>query len=376
MTKNKFNTLYFKGYPIRSIETDGGSIVCLSLADICRVLNRVELVSNGKAVRLCRSSYRTSFREGGRNTWAVKPYDICYLLKAVKDENIMIKETCASLEKWINELPMAVKEQPLIAIPIPQDPVIFNYQERFPITFKTEAGKTKINATQMGCSFGKNPTAWLRLAATIDYRESLVAAGVSESLESQVLTARGKFGVTWIDDCLAMEYARWLSPEFSIWCNQCIRELTDNGSISPLKASKKYNPQIEFPVPKTFEEALLLAAGQARKISEDEHKVVFYEEFVENRNWFKTTRLADELEITARQLNRFLLEEEIIRLEKNQWIVLAPYRALQSDIPYMYTRKNGKTYPFGGHKRWNQAGRDFILELWYKRNPKLEIFQS
>lgn len=44
-------------------------------------------------------------------------------------------------------------------------------------------------------------------------------------------------------------------------------------------------------------------------------KIVFYEEFIENREWFKSTRIADELGISPRQLHQFLAEEGICKYE-------------------------------------------------------------
>lgn len=56
---------------------------------------------------------------------------------------------------------------------------------------------------------------------------------------------------------VAIEYARWLSPKFAIWCNDRIKELTQNGYV-------------DFRVPKTFREALLLAAEQQGVIEEQQ----------------------------------------------------------------------------------------------------------
>lgn len=63
----------------------------------------------------------------------------------------------------------------------------------------------------------------------------------------------------------------------------------------------------------------MLAADQARKIREDEPKVTFYEEYVEERDHFKSSRIADELEISTVQLHRFLAENNIIKFEGYRW---------------------------------------------------------
>ncbi len=105
-------------------------------------------------------------------------------------------------------------------------------------------------------------------------------------------------------------------------------------------------------------------------VSESLPKIVFYEEFIENRDWFKSTRIADELGISPRQLHQFLAEEGICKYEKRQWVVFPSCRAWQCDVPYTWENSRGKVYTFGSTKRWTQAGRECIIELWRKRNPE------
>lgn len=37
---------------------------------------------------------------------------------------------------------------------------------------------------------------------------------------------------TWVHEDVALEFARWLSPKFAIWCNDRIKELLTTGSVS------------------------------------------------------------------------------------------------------------------------------------------------
>lgn len=54
--------------------------------------------------------------------------------------------------------------------------------------------------------------------------------GKSLDIDYQVVTQRGMMnGGTWMVEELAMEFARWLSPSFSIWCNAKIRDILTNG---------------------------------------------------------------------------------------------------------------------------------------------------
>lgn len=374
---NRIQALSFEESIVRAIIADDETVIWLCLNDLVKVLDRGVMVENGQAMKLCRTSFRIPFKEGGRNRWGVKPYDVHNLLRPIRTENGIVAAVCDRLQTWINSLPVAMEQRQEVALTIPtKEPVIFNYRNQFPITFKAENGKTMVNATQMARSFNKLPTDWLRLAATIEFREVLVRRGESESMESQIFTSRGHYGATWIAESLAMEFARWLSPDFSAWCNNRMQELVSKGYVTFRERHREHRSSFSdaisnFPVPQNMEEALLLAAEQAKQIRENEHKVSFYDEFVENRDYFKGSRIADELQITTVQLHRFLAENNVVKYEKKQWVVYPPYRALQTDVPYMWENQQGKVYPFGSVKRWTPAGREYIIELWVAGHPEM-----
>lgn len=385
---NKIGVIRFEKKQVRVIHGEHDSVIWLCLYDVLKILGRVELIENGQAMKICRSAFRIPFKDGGRNRWGVKPFDLHPLLRTISSENGMVAKVCKKMEKWINSLPVHMETTVKISTQTTsaQEPVIFNYQDKFPITFKANNGRTYVNATQMSRSFDKYPYVWLGLAHVKEFRQMLVDTGKSGSLDSQVFTTRGANGATWIEESLAMEFARWLSPEFSDWCNSRIKELVSTGYVSmpnmqsepPVHVHTEYRRTLgeavgNFPVPQNFDEALMLAAEQARKIREDEHKVAFYDEFVENRDYYRSIRIADELEISIVALNRFLAEEGIIYFENRQWIVHAPYRPLQCDVPYMWQKSPGKVYPTGSVKRWTKAGREYIIELWYARHPELML---
>ena len=377
-TNELFRSLEFKGREIKAMENVGGEIEWLCLNDICCALGRDSRVDVGHAAQSCKTSCRRLFGEGKMQRWAVRPYDVNYLLRRVEKENTRVATICKELQMWINELPISYSHT--VALPPPaggdSDPVVFSYRDRFPVTFRAKAGKTMVNATQMARGFGKLPSEWLRIAQTTEYRNHLVESGISDSFDGQVATTRGKNGATWIEEPLAMEFARWLSPEFSQWCDERIKELVNRGHVSLHQINtREVVPVVpeNFPVPQTLDEALMLAAQQARKIREDRHKVDFYDEFIENRNCFKSTRIADELEITPCQLHRFLAEQGIVKYENRCWVVHTPYQSLQCEVPYLWKAKSGKIYPFGATKRWTQAGREYILELWKERHKEEDV---
>lgn len=107
-----------------------------------------------------------------------------------------------------------------------------------------------VNATEMANGSGKRPVDWLRLPST---KEFLAALGnvrkshilvqdddtlengknIDEAVKSEILvrTVRGVHGGTWMHEDVAIEFARWLSPEFSVWCNMIIKKLFQEGHI-------------------------------------------------------------------------------------------------------------------------------------------------
>jgi hypothetical protein len=123
---------------------------------------------------------------------------------------------------------------------------IFQYNN-YPVTFNT--GKsTMINATEMAKPFGKRPAKWLELPSTKTFLSSLCEVRKSDII-NLVVTAKGNSGSfqqgTWMHEDVAMEFARWLSPEFAIWCNDRIKELLLNGKVE-LNQSPSYT--IEDPI--------------------------------------------------------------------------------------------------------------------------------
>ena len=91
------------------------------------------------------------------------------------------------------------------------------------ISFATESG-VRVNATQMAKPFKKTPKDWLK---TQSAQVFIAALGeVKNILSSELVTViYGDNGGTWMHEDVALEFARWLSPKFAIWCNDRIKEL-------------------------------------------------------------------------------------------------------------------------------------------------------
>lgn len=86
-----------------------------------------------------------------------------------------------------------------------------------------------VNATQMAKSFGKEPKFWLMNQSTTDYLNELSKVRNLTLTDLVQVTKGGNNPGTWMHEDVAMEFARWLSPAFAIWCNDRIKELLQYG---------------------------------------------------------------------------------------------------------------------------------------------------
>lgn len=104
---------------------------------------------------------------------------------------------------------------------------IFQYNGS-PITFQ-KGDSVMVNATQMAKPFGKEPKFWLMNQSTTDYLNELSKVRNLTLTDLVQVTKGGNNPGTWMHEDVAMEFARWLSPAFAIWCNDRIKELLTIG---------------------------------------------------------------------------------------------------------------------------------------------------
>ena len=204
----KSNAILCEEYPVRVLFNDDKTLAWVNLHDLCKVLGREEMLTDKAAIRQLPSSIQIPFRKKGREMWAISPYDVYKLIRPMRRENSIAAKKCAAVETWLNELLEDAAIQSARATqPAQQEDVVFSYQDH-PISFRAANNKMMINATQMARSFGVLPAEILRKADFVRYRQHLVEKGISESLDSQIFTTRGRNnGATWIDEELAMEFA-------------------------------------------------------------------------------------------------------------------------------------------------------------------------
>ena len=119
-------------------------------------------------------------------------------------------------------------------------------------------GLTYINATEVYQAFGKKQTSFdsWKTRTLIPYAEKLIELGKIPTPQNAVLTdSKGvtisdiiivrKGGKTheagtWFHPKLAVVFARWLSMEFEIWCDEKITELLETGAAEIKPADQVY----------------------------------------------------------------------------------------------------------------------------------------
>lgn len=105
---------------------------------------------------------------------------------------------------------------------------IFQYNGS-PITFQ-KGNSVMVNATEMAKPFGKLAKDWLSNKSTKEFLSTLSSVRtIPLTALVEIKQGGNKEQGTWMHEDVAMEFARWLSPAFAIWCNDRIKELLQYG---------------------------------------------------------------------------------------------------------------------------------------------------
>ena len=103
--------------------------------------------------------------------------------------------------------------------------------EGSPVSF-TKGSNVMVNATEMAKPFEKRALKWLENQTTKEFIEELSKVRKRTLADLVIVTKGGNNPGTWMHEDVAMEFARWLSPKFAIWCNDRIKELLTTGTTS------------------------------------------------------------------------------------------------------------------------------------------------
>lgn len=268
--------------------------------------------------------------------------------------------------------------------------------EGSPVTFQI-GDATMVNATEMAKPFGKRPVDWLNNQYTkgflIDLAEvrNLTSADLVRVIKGgNDKNAQG----TWLHEDVALEFARWLSPQFAIWCNDRIKELMKYGVTATPQTidSVLADPDNAIRLLTTLKEErkALKAANRQIAVLEDQKKayhsenrrllklkdrqdeimreqaplVEYAQNVLDSYDTFTSTQIAKELGMSAQALHKLLNDAGVMFKHGSQWFLYAKYQAkgYVKTREHTYQRKDGRTGLFLTTV-WTEAGRMFVRRV-------------
>ena len=224
-----------------------------------------------------------------------------------------------------------------------------------------------VNATEMAKAFNKRPVDWLQNKQTEEFLNELSKVRKSTLADLVQVTRGGDNPGTWMHEDVALEFARWLSPSFAIWCNDHIKELLTTGVTTAsdddaaiAHAMEILNRRLE----QAKAEKLMLeekAAAQEKVILEQAPQVEYCQRVLTSVSTYTVTQIAKEFGWGAETLNRKLHEMGVQYKQNGQWLLYAKYqdKGYTSTITREYKGTNGKVHT-SQQTVWYEAGRQFI----------------
>ena len=249
------------------------------------------------------------------------------------------------------------------------NPVVYDYKGS-QISFSL-GENVMANATEMAKPFGKQPIDWLKTNQSKDYIETFSKLKIISLADLVQVTKGGNNPGTWMHEDVALEFARWLSPAFAIWCNDRIKELLKTGvtTVSNDDEAIAYamtvlNNRLE--AAKAEKERLEYQNTYLKnEIKQSAPKVKCYNDYISSEGTYTTTQIAKEYGWGAETLNKKLKEMGIQYKQNGQWLLTAKYdgKGYTKSIPRTYTRLDGTT---GTQMQtvWTSKGREFIHSLF------------
>ncbi len=250
---------------------------------------------------------------------------------------------------------------------------IFRYNGS-PITFNS-GDSVMVNATEMAKPFGKAPKDWLRTSPSKEFISALSAVRhicptdlVQIKQGGNDRDAQG----TWLHEDIALEFARWLSPAFAIWCNDRIKELLLNGNCVIRQDTPSY--LIDDPIQraeKWIEEQKqkqALITSQQAQIATLTPKANFYDEVLRAENTFTTTQVASIFGRSAIWLNKWLCAFGIQYKHRGAYYLTASYKdkgLVKMQTVAYYDNGEPKTRL---QQEWTMTGRKFLIEFLKQKN--------
>lgn len=227
------------------------------------------------------------------------------------------------------------------------------------ITFK-KGDITMVNAAEMAKPFGKRTTDFLRTANTNEFINKL--SEVRKCVPSDLVQViYGDGGGTWMQEDVALEFARWLSPKFAIWCNDRIKELLTTGSVSVESITRKDMAKMVLQAEEEIERLQLQVESQSKELVSAKPKVEFYDKVLSSENGIAISVIASDLGCSARRLNETLHKLGIQYKIDDTWMLYANFKGKGYTVNKTFTFENSKGELISRVTMfWTQKGREFI----------------
>ena len=228
------------------------------------------------------------------------------------------------------------------------NPVVYDYKGS-QISF-ISGENVMVNATQMAKPFGKFTKDWLTNKSTKEFLSTLSTVRTIP-LTGLVEVKQGGNGEqgTWMHEDVALEFARWLSPAFAIWCNDRIKELLRTGVATQEKAMlEQQNNYL------------------SNEIRQQAPKVKYVDDVLQSARTYTSTQMAKELDMkTAEQLHKKLKEMGVMFYQSGQWMLTATHCGKGYTRPRTtaFTRSDG-SQGTNTITTWTETGRLFLHQLF------------
>lgn len=231
---------------------------------------------------------------------------------------------------------------------------IFQYNGS-PITFY-KGDNVMVNATEMAKPFGKLVGDWLRLKTTTEFTEAL-STDMQIPISALIQVVKGGNGEqgTWMHEDVALEFARWLSPSFAIWCNKRIKELLQYGmtATQPTLEQMINNPDL-----------VISLATQLKNEREEKQRIETENLYLKEQN--EAQRPAVIFTESVKVSNTNILIEDLAKLITQNGYTIGEIRL------YNWLVDNGYLVR---HKRWSNSRRKY--ENYYtptQRAAEMKLF--
>lgn len=279
---------------------------------------------------------------------------------------------------------------------------VFSYDNN-PITFQLGEA-TMVNATEMAKPFGKLVKDWLKNNQTKEFINTL--STVRNILLTDLVKVKqgGTAQGTWLHEDVALEFARWLSPSFAIWCNDRIKELMRYGmtatpttldallndpdtmiqTLQALKSEREKVAQANRRIATLTDQRdcfhsenqrlQRLHTGYIKTIERQAPLVEYANNVLNSESTYTTTQIAKELGMSAQLLNRLLHAYGVQFKQSGQWQLYKQYedKGFTKTRTHTYTKKDGRVQSLLTTV-WTEAGRMFLHSTIEKYRNQLGI---